>query len=127
MCFNLFQEPKNSSADSDNVRVVVRCRPMNSKEKEANCQQAVTVCFGPTYEMHVIRLNFLFHCPQFSQLAVLPNILKRLPRIHSYHPLDNTIIFKHTGNAQFIVFLSFISYIGREKAHLVHITANSII
>ena len=45
MLFFFFsQEPKSSNpADSDNVRVVVRCRPMNPKEKETNCKQTVNV------------------------------------------------------------------------------------
>ena len=29
--------------ESDNVRVVVRCRPMNDKEKEMNCKMVVKI------------------------------------------------------------------------------------
>ena len=34
---------KNKSKDSDNVRVIVRCRPMNQTETESNCIQVVMV------------------------------------------------------------------------------------
>ena len=39
------QEPQKKSTmkDVDNVRVIVRCRPMNSKEKETGCKLAVNV------------------------------------------------------------------------------------
>ena len=34
---------KNKSKESDNVRVIVRCRPMNQTETESNCTQVVMV------------------------------------------------------------------------------------
>ncbi len=44
----LIQEPhgkKSNPKDSDNVRVVVRCRPMNDTEKTTGCKQCVKVGF----------------------------------------------------------------------------------
>ena len=39
-----FQEGKvKSMKDMQNVRVVVRCRPMNDKEKGTDCRQVVKV------------------------------------------------------------------------------------
>jgi len=34
---------KNKSRESDNVRVIVRCRPMNPTETESSCTQVVMV------------------------------------------------------------------------------------
>ena len=41
--FIVFQEAKQSMKDMDNVRVVVRCRPLNDKEKSTGCKIAVKV------------------------------------------------------------------------------------
>ena len=42
--FFVARAPKQKSAkDSDNVRVVVRCRPMNEKERDTDCKTAASV------------------------------------------------------------------------------------
>ncbi len=54
----VFQEPKANPADSDNVRVVVRCRPMNAKEKETHCKQTVNVSASVETEKDTSKSQF---------------------------------------------------------------------
>ena len=49
---------KNKSKESDNVRVIVRCRPMNQTETESNCTQVVMVRTSQTITSHQLGVIF---------------------------------------------------------------------
>ena len=49
----LFLQSKSSAKDTDNVRVVVRCRPLNEKEISNGNQMAVKVRLTSVYKAEV--------------------------------------------------------------------------
>lgn len=66
----LVQEPK-SAKESDNVRVVVRCRPMNGKEKQTGCKQTVDVSSTSPEEFLLVGGKIVFSTQLYSNCDIM--------------------------------------------------------